>query len=49
MGLAMTRVKAHYQSWVGVVVVSNGGQRRKWDEVVGPEWGQHWGIGVEGG
>src|SRR6266581_8535186 len=33
--LAMTRVKHNSQSWVGVVVGGNGGQRRKLDVVVG--------------
>src|SRR6266581_6441595 len=33
--LAMTRVKCHSQSWVRVVARGNGGQRGRWDVVIG--------------
>src|SRR6266581_7538978 len=35
MSLAMTRVKHHSRSWVGVVARGNGAQRRRWDVVIG--------------
>ena len=35
MSLAMTRVKCHSRSWVGVVARGNRGRRRKWDVVIG--------------
>ena len=34
--LAMTRVKCHSWSWVGVVARGNRGRRRRWDVVIGP-------------
>ena len=46
MSLAMTRVKHHSWSWVGVVARGNGGRRRRWDVVVGAGVGSAWGIGV---
>src|SRR6266581_3212670 len=44
--LAMTRVKRHSWSWVGVVARSNGGRRRKWGVVIGAGVGSARGIGV---
>ena len=45
-GLAMTRVKHHSWSWVGVVVRGNGVRRRRRDVVIGAGVGSVWGIGV---
>ena len=52
MSLAMTRVKHHSQSWVGVVVRDNGVRRRRRDVVTGArvgsasgDWGQEVGVG----